>query len=361
MRASVILKVGCSLLLLLCVAQTLPAAEFADLASELRLAMAQRNFPLAAKKLAEVKEAAQSADEKVTAERLDLLHSYLFEFWKSVHAGGAKLQGTDELEVGEQRVAVVEYNEEEGKLILRVEGQNKRYTLKELPSRLALVLSSQVLKKGAPENEAYIGTFLAMDGRGDRQMARDAWERATKGGVDVKTLLPELDIDLPAGANIRVPSLTPETAAALRPQFWSLMQPTDKGWKPLELNKLASQNTSGQLEIKLPDDAKPTNWVVFKRKLPPNFGLRMYLQDLPAGQKLGLFLGKDRECDAHIDLPAGLVKVEFARQQGKLICRINDKEQEVTIDDAAAKNNGTLGFTLPSGSTCVIAGCEFAK
>ena len=339
----------------------LRGAEFADVAAELRIAMAQRNFPLAAKKLAEVKAAATSEADKIAADRLDLLHGYLFEFWKAVHAGGNTLQGTDELEIGGKRVAVVEYDEDAGKLILRVEGQNKRYTLKEMPVRVAITLAEQVLKKGAPPNEAYIGTFLAMDGRGDRKLAREAWDRAAKAGIDVKSLLPELDTPLPAAATIQIPALTPATAAALRPQFWSVMQSGDKGWKPLELGTQGVQNAEGKLELKLADDLKSPIWITFKRKLPANFGLRMYLVDLPAGQKLGMFLGKENESDAFLGLPSGLVKVEFARQAGKFICRINDQEQSVTVvDETTAKTTGMFGFTLPPGASCVIAGCEFA-
>jgi hypothetical protein len=339
---------------------TCDAAEFDDLAAELRTAMAQRDLPGAAKKLAEVQAAAKSDADKVTAERLHMLHSYLLDFWKSVHAGGNSLRGADELVIGDKRVAVVEYDEEAGKLVLRVNGQNKRYTLKDIPPRVALTLSEQVLKKGAPENEAFIGTFLAMDGKGDRKLAREAWDRATKAGVDVKSLLPELAIPLPAGATIEIPTLTPATAAALRPQFWSVMQSTDKGSKAAELGEQATQNAQGQLELKLAAGSTPV-WITFKRKMPANFGLRMYLVDLPPDQKLGLFHGKENETDAYVKLPAGLAKVEFARQGGKFICRINDEDAAITVVDAAtAKTTSVLGFTLPAGATCVIAGCEFA-
>ncbi|HTN75184.1 MAG TPA: hypothetical protein VL096_08055 [Pirellulaceae bacterium] len=335
-------------------------AEFAELAAEARTAMAQRDLPTAKKKLEELKAAAVSNEEKTTAERLDTLNAYLFDFWKAVHSGGNTLQGTDELVIGDKRVAVVEYDEVAGLLILRVEGVNKRYTLKEMPPRVAITLASQVLKKDAPVNQAFIGTFLAMDSRGDRKLAREAWDKAAKGGTDIKDLLPELDIPLSGAATLQIPALTPATAGALRPQFWSLMQNNGKAWKPLDASKVARQDTSGRLEIAAPAEPAGAAWFTFKRKLPASFGVRIYLVDLPAGQKFGLFNGKDAESDASIELPTGTVKIEFARQAGELICRINDEEKTFTaIDKEAAKTNGNMGFTLPAGGKCFIAGCEF--
>src|SRR5262245_17150095 len=118
MRVSVMLVSSLVCLLALICGQV-QAAEFKDLANELRLAMAQRNFPLAAKKLAEVKEAAKTDAEKEVAGRLNLLHDYLFEFWKMVHAGGTQLQGTEEITVGDISFVVVEYSADEGRLVLR--------------------------------------------------------------------------------------------------------------------------------------------------------------------------------------------------------------------------------------------------
>src|SRR5687768_15269642 len=85
-----------------------PAAEFDDLAAAVRTAMAQRDLPGAKTKLDKLKTAAATEAEKVTADRLDLLYGYLFDFWKSVHAGGQKLLGAEEIVIGGKQVAVVE-------------------------------------------------------------------------------------------------------------------------------------------------------------------------------------------------------------------------------------------------------------
>jgi hypothetical protein len=339
----------------------LAAADFAEQAAEVRTAMARRDLPGAKMKLAELKEAAKSDAEKATADRLDLMYGYLFDFWKAVHAGGQSLVGAEEIMINNKPVAVVEYDVAAGKLVLRTEGQNKRYTLFEMPPRVALTLAERVLKKGAPENEAYIGTFLAIDARGDRKLAREAFERAKKGGVDVKDLLAELEIDLPAAATIELPKLTPQTAAFLRPQLWQVAAKDAKGWKKTALGKQGVQNANGQLEVAAPESAEAV-WVTFAKKAPANFGVRIYFADLPQGQKFGLFNEKaEGAADAYVELPKGIVKVEFARRSGDFHLRINDADQKLTIADAdAAKTSGIFGFTLPPGGKCAIAGCEFA-
>lgn len=337
------------------------AADFASAAAAVRTAMAQRDLPGAKQKLDELKLAAATESEKQVADRLDLLYGYLFDFWKSVHEGGQKLLGAEEIVIGQKRVAVVEYDAAAGKLVLRVDGENKRYTLFDMPPRIAITLSEQVLKKGAPQNEAFIGTFLAMDGRGDRKLAEAAWQRAQQGGVDVKSLLPELAVPLPAAATIQLPTLTPQTALLLRPQAWQLVLQDDKGWKRSPLGKQGVQNTQGRLEVETPEGAEGV-WLVFARKMPSSFGMRIYFADLPAGQRLGLMNSKAESLtDASVALPTGLAKVEFGRRSGKLLCRINDQEQEVTIsDEKLAQTNGTLGISLPAGVKVEIAGCELA-
>jgi hypothetical protein len=335
-------------------------AEFDDLAAAVRIAMAQRDLPRAKEKLDALKAATETEAQRVTSERLDMLYGYLFDFWKSVHSGGQKLLGAEEIMIGTKQVAVVEYDAVAGKLVLRSEGENKRYTLFDMPPRVALTLSEQVLKKGAPENEAFIGTFLAMDAKGDRKLARAAWDRAQAGGVDVKALTPELEVPLPGAAKIELPKLTPQTATTLRPQFWQLGTKDDKGWKRAPLGKQGIQNAQGRLEVAVPEGKDA--WLLFGRKLPANFGVRMFLVDTPAGQKLGLFNEKaETLTDVAIDLPEGTVKVEFARRGGEWLCRINDEERALEpMDKDAAKISGTLGLSLPAGAKVVIAGCEFA-
>jgi hypothetical protein len=338
------------------------ASSFADIALELRTSMAQRKVPESKTHLEALRKAATTDEEKQTLERLDHLHGYWLDFWKAVHEGCVKLQGGDELMIGDKVVSVVEYDASAGRLILRVEGQNKRYTLFDMPPKVAMVLAERVLRKGAPENEAFIGAFLAMDGRGDRQLAREAWQRAQRQGIDVAHLLPELNEKLPTAATVVLPQLTPETARFLRPAMWQLAQQKNQRWKKAALGRQGVQNASGQLEVTTPGEIDSA-WVVFGRKAPANFGVRIYLSDLPEGQKFGLFNEKaDEAADVSVSLPKGVAKIEFARRDGKFLCSINDEVQEVTVHNAtAAKTSGLIGFSLPADAKVVIAGCDFSQ
>jgi hypothetical protein len=174
----------------------------------------------------------------------------------------------------------------------------------------------------------------------------------------VKSLLPELEVPLPAAATIQLPQLTPQTAALLRPQFWQLASAGDKGWTRDEVTKIAAQNEQGRLEIKLPEDAGAT-WIVFARKAGANFGIRLYLTGVPRGQQFGLLDAKDTTPAATVDLPAGTVLVELARQRGEFICRINGEDAKLTIaDEKAAKAATTFGLTAPAGAAITLAGLE---
>lgn len=338
------------------------APSFAEIAQELRTSMAQRKVAESKTHLEALRKAATTDADKQTLERLDHLHGYWLDFWKAVHEGGVKLQGADELTIGGKLVSIVEYDASAGRLVLRVEGQNKRYTLFDMPPKVAIVMAEQVLRKGAPQNETFIGAFLAMDGRGDRQLAREAWQRAQRQGIDVAYLLPELNEKLPAAATVVLPQLTADTAKFLRPALWQLAQQKNARWKKAALGRQGVQNTQGQLEVTVPGEVDAA-WVVFGRKAPANFGVRIYLSDLPEGQKFGLFNEKaDEAADVSVSLPSGVAKVEFARRDGKFICSINDEVQEVTIHNAAAaKSSGLLGFSLPADAKVVVAGCEFQQ
>lgn len=333
---------------------------FEQHATAVRAALAQRELATALEKLKLVKEAAQTDEQKATADRLELLKSYVIVFWGAVDRGGLSLRGTDELTISGKIVSVVEYDKDTGRLVLRVDGQNRRYTLEDMPVSVALVLAQRVMPPDVPENQVYFGSVLAMDARGDRKLARAAWEKAAAGGVDVANLLPELDVPLAAGPPITLPEMTPQMAALLRPQAWQVYVPSSKGLSRAALGKQGVQNAEGRLEVTVPDDVESPVWLVNAARQPRQFGVRMYVTDLPEGQAFA-FLTSAGELKplAQVALPAGKVKIEFARQGGKFLCRINDQEQEVEVlDEAATSAAGVVGISLPAGGKCVVAGVE---
>ncbi len=166
------------------------AADADGLLDEIRAAMADRDLNVAKAKLEEAAKVNGSEEFTSQRERLRLLYDYLEGFWKSVDEGAKSLQAVEELMIGDVRVAVVEY--QPGLLVLRVKGENRRYTVKTLPAKVALTLAERVLKPDAPENKVFFGAFLAMDGKGDREVARKLWSEAQQAKINVSALLPEL-------------------------------------------------------------------------------------------------------------------------------------------------------------------------
>ncbi len=332
------------------------AADAEGVLDEIRSAMADRDLTVAKEKLAEAAKVRGSESFTSQRERLQLLYDYLEGFWKSVDEGAKSLQSVEELMIGDVQVAVVEY--QPGLLVLRVKGENKRYTVKTLPAKVALTLAERVLKPDAPQNKVFFGTFLAMDGKGDREIARKLWTEAQKANVDVSALLPELGTAPVASLPVEIPPLTSIMRKLLAPANWSLRRQAGDRIVRETLKDGAEQSSEGYLKISVPSDAGDAQ-LLYSRKLTGNFGCRVILQNVSDGQVFGLFASDALDAGHQIALPKGSVMVEFARQSGAFQCRLNQKEVAVEARGGAAANMaGMIGLTLPAGSNCEIAWFE---
>jgi hypothetical protein len=205
----------------LCLAVAQPfghAAELGDgdVLAEIRSALASRDLPVAKAKLTEA--AKTEGDEAFTSERdrLQSLYQHLEEFWKAVDEAAKSLEATEELMVGEIRVAVVEY--EPGLLVLRVNGQNRRYTVKTLPAAVALTLAKRVLKPEAPVNKVLFGRDEFRCGRtwasGRGRVGRCRWRRSC--GSTARTGRPPARSAAPPSARWRCAAATPAAGLAHR-------------------------------------------------------------------------------------------------------------------------------------------------
>lgn len=335
------------------------AADAEGILDEIRSAMAERDLTAAKEKLAEAAKVRGSESFAAQRERLKLLCDYLEGFWESVDEGARSLQSLEELMIGDVRVAVVEYRP--GLLVLRVKGENRRYTVKTLPAKVALTLAERVLKPDAPPNKVYFGTFLLMDGKGDREIARRLFAEAQKANVDVSALLPELDVAPVApvaSLPVEIPPLSSIMRKLLAPANWSLRRQAGDRIVQETLKVGAEQTSDGYLKISLPRDASDSQ-LVYKRKLTGNFGCRVILQNVTDAQVFGLFAADSLDAGYQIALPKGSVMVEFARQGGAFQCRLNRKEVPVETRGNAAPNAvGVIGLTLPAGSNCEVAWFE---
>jgi len=154
-----------------------------------RRAMWSRDLDAARRHVEEAIEAARTSTERTEVERVHKLLKSLEAFWTAVRQAAGRLESGRELRVGETMVMVVEADG--GSLTIRAAGQNRTYRVEDLPPGLAITLARQALPKGQSATDLHLGSFLAIDARGDRHDARAHWDRA---GPDGKALLIELTL-----------------------------------------------------------------------------------------------------------------------------------------------------------------------
>lgn len=359
MQRTVGLTVCCALCLLVGRA---PANEQADERAAalvaIRQAVSARNLDASPPALATA--AKLKGDERFDVEltRLDELSEYVGKFWQAVERGCQSLQSVSELEVGDQRVAVVEY--ENGRLVLRVAGQNKAYTRKDMPPKLALTLAQLVLKDDAAQNKVFFGAFLALDAKGDRKLARQYWDEAAAAGIDVKRLLPELEVPLPAPP-VEIPAMNPVLKNLLSEKSWSLRQRTEKGWIRDALEKVGQQNEEGRLVVSIPADAPSAKQLLAKRQISGDFVCRMIVINDNQSNTLGLFASGLEDEGFSAPLPKGTTLAELSRRQGVLACKLNGTEVELApIGQPAARLSGYVGLQIAPASEITVAAVEFA-
>ena len=133
---------------------------------------------------------AKTPQDRAEIDRLDTLLSHLEEFWKGMSRVVAGLEAAEVLPVGNTYVAVVEAGPEE--LCIKVEGRLRTYKIDRIPSRLVQALANMKFA-GDPATNVLVGAYLLVDPDGDPARARQLWEEAASGGVDIKELIPELD------------------------------------------------------------------------------------------------------------------------------------------------------------------------
>lgn len=324
---------------------------------EVRAAMGARDLPAIKAKLAAAAKLRGDVAYDTELNRLELLGGYVTQFWEAVDRAGRVMQAGEprELQIGDTIGIFVEY--ENKTLILRVAGQQRTYPLQTMPAKVALLVAQQELDPKNANNKIFFGAFLLMDAKGDRKLAKQMWDEAAAGKVDVKFLLPEFNVEQPPPAVV-LPALSPLVKAALAPKNWSLRTAGPKGWVKKPLGEAATQTDEGRLVVQTPTDGGDVQ-LVFGRQLTPNFVCRVYLEGVKKGQSIGL-VSVDGDADAMtVELPSGTVVVELGRQAGQLKARIHGEEVELTAaEKGTARMPALFGITVPAGSQITVASFE---
>ena len=171
---------------------------FGRAVNQTRQAMALRDLAAARRHLKTVEQNVQNQQDQAQFERLQIMLDNLTEFWAAVNGAISRLQPTEEIDMGDNRAAVVAVDR--NLLVLHIYGKNQEYRMDSLPLPILKAIVNQSFLP-TPGSNVIVGTFLAIDGQGaDRAQARKLWESAAKAGQDLgKQLLPELEAPLPSG------------------------------------------------------------------------------------------------------------------------------------------------------------------
>jgi hypothetical protein len=122
------------------------------------------------------------------------LHHYIERFWNAVRESAKTLDTGHEFEVDGRTVIVVEISRDKKKLVLRSKGQNRDYTIEDLPADVAAGLAERWLAKDDVNSKVFVGAFLAIDAQGNRERGRRLLSEAKARGSDAAaTVLAELD------------------------------------------------------------------------------------------------------------------------------------------------------------------------
>jgi len=177
-------------------------SEMTDIqkADQLASRLKQAKTFLAQRKVAQAGAALQNADQLVAipahAEVL-ARHKRLVElndqFWKSVSDQLTKLTIDGDLDVNGTIVRVVEADA--NRLVIRMAGMNRRYTLADIPPGLAKFLAEQNLGTANAETHLVLGAFLLAIPEAEEDKVRDAWSMADLRGASPSMLLPLLNED----------------------------------------------------------------------------------------------------------------------------------------------------------------------
>jgi hypothetical protein len=162
---------------------------FTRAVADSRKAMSEHNLSRARSHLNRARPDVQTDDDRALIERVDTMLDHLGEFWVGARKAIANLKSGDEFTVKDTVVVIVEVGENE--VVVRAVGENRRYPLDDLPHRLLLALAEKWFAD-VPSSKVLIGAYLAVDPKGDPARARQLWQDASRQGVDVDPLMPEL-------------------------------------------------------------------------------------------------------------------------------------------------------------------------
>ncbi|MDX1947368.1 MAG: hypothetical protein SFU86_18345 [Pirellulaceae bacterium] len=289
--------------------------------------------------------------------RLEELTTYALRVWEHIENVLKNITNIPEMKIGDQIVAPVDYLG--GTLIIRIAGQNREYTKKNMPGKLALALAQQEMTPDNPGNKVHFGAMLVLDAKGDKKLAKQMWDEAAKAGVDVTRLLPELDVP-PIPVPAQVPAMNVVLRNMLSDKNWLLRRKPTKAWTKANNGDIVTQNDDGRLVGRVPTSETGPVQIVTKRPISGDFTCRMIVQSAGKGNAIALFAADGDDAGFTAPLPVGTFLVEITRAQGKVTFQIGEQEATATaIGMLGPRTPCAVGLLMPPGGEATIAAIEF--
>ena len=172
---------------------------FRQTVADARNSMAAHDLVAGRDHLGEAALCAQTDEEKARVDRLGKMIKYLEMFWDGIGQAVGGLKGGEEFVVADTVVIVVEAGSDY--VVVRAQGMNRRYATREIPHVLVMALADRWFADVA-SSKVLVGTYLAVDPKGDRERTRQLWEEAAGEGLNVTSLMPELERSLVGGSGV---------------------------------------------------------------------------------------------------------------------------------------------------------------
>ncbi len=169
------------------------SAQLKTLLADVRKQLGMRNIDEAEKMIATAAKLAQTPEQETMVNRHDNLRKYVFGFWGAVGDRLKVLKPTDTFKIGSTEVIVIDQSPES--LSIRMNGQRRNFTLKDMPPGLAVALAKDQFDPKQPTNKVFMGAFMLVEPTGGVEEAKRFWDEAALAGVDTRFLVPLLNPD----------------------------------------------------------------------------------------------------------------------------------------------------------------------
>lgn len=134
-------------------------------------------------------------DLKNSVENAKLVQHYVERFWNAVRESVKTLESGKDFGIADaDRAAVVEIANNRERITLRIRGENRTYSISDLPTDAAVGIASLWLAKDDPNSKVFVAAFIAVDAPQRIDDARKLLREAKSSGSDVaQAVLDALD------------------------------------------------------------------------------------------------------------------------------------------------------------------------